>query len=756
MRDVYAKLYEYIIAGLTGRIDDVVQDKDKAQSIKQSILLMLAEKGGIDPYFPLTREGAYWLSYETKDANGQVDFVVEAFKQQIARTKRIEELGAKAKDVREFSQLTELDYRRVPTSSFLKSVLDVVPESSKADVLKLFVETMPETAFAKSFQARKETSGFNKDAIGAFRKKAFATVKQVANLKYAAKLDAVITEMSEAVQKKQKTAAGDVVLETMYLDKLREHAKFTITPNSGLASSILSSMGFTWTLGFNISSGLLNLSQVPLIVAPYLGGQYGQGATAKAISKAYKLVLGSGLRHNQEAFIGAGEESRMGFFSIDNYDFSKANVPQEVKDLKILVQLAQAEGQLNRSQIYSLLDTHPTEGGRLSYKSFMSYAGIFMHHGERLNRQVSLIAAYNLELDRMRASKVPIDDAARTQAASKAIYLTELTNGSVAHGAAPLITQRSQLIRLAFMYKRYAVSMYYLLGKTAKSLGDPAARKTAFTQLAGIFGMVGLASGVQGLPIFGALALVHNLLKDDDDEPFEGEARKALGDIPFKGILNYTTGLEIASRVGLSDLIMRDVINETDKSRAVYLLEAFGGPVYGTFSRMGTALDHWKNGEVWRGTEMALPVSVSNIFRAYRFNAEGAKTLRGDPIVEDVSPWNSLAQLIGFAPAEYVKQQEINAILKGVDKAANKAKTQALRQYYLARTVGDTDAEEEALNTLYELDDKHAGLFAKGVKKAIESSMRQHKETTKDMYAGVALSKGMRDSLLDLAAEYED
>jgi len=55
------------------------------------------------------------------------------------------------------------------------------------------------------------------------------------------------------------------------------------------------------------------------------------------------------------------------------------------------------------------------------------------------------------------------------EAANRAIYLTELTNGGIAAAAAPLIAQKSAIGRLAFMFKRYGVSMYYLLFKAART-----------------------------------------------------------------------------------------------------------------------------------------------------------------------------------------------------------------------------------------------------------------------------------------------
>jgi hypothetical protein len=773
MRDTYAKMYTYILDGLTGRIDSIVKDKEAAKTVRQTILAKLAARGGLDPYFPLTREGAYWLSYKTKDANGQVDFVVEAFPQELARKDRIKELGDKASDVKVFSQLGELDYSRVPSTSFLKSILDVVPEGSRNEVLNLFVDTMPETAFAKSFQTRKETSGYQRDAVGAFRKKAFPTVRQIANLKYAAKLDSVLADMEKDVIKKQESAQGDVMLERMYLDKLREHAKFAMSPNQSRAAEIFTTMTFGMTLGFNLSSGIINLSQVPLFVFPFLGKTYTHQKARKEIMRAYGLVLNSTSRRNQKAFIGEGNRDQFAMPSIDNYDFSSPDLPEEIANLRVLVQRAQEQGQLNRSQIYSLLDvTTPAKslaatdrsvvGGAGDIMKFVAaHQGIFMHQGERLNRQVSLIATYNLELDRMKGAGRKIDEAAQIEAADKAIYTTEMTNGGISQGAAPLAVKRNALVRMAFMYKRYGMSMYYMLFKSAKeailnSKADEATRKTAWRHLGATAGMVGLASGIQGLPLYGVISLAYNMWKDDDDEPFDEIVRKGVSEIPFKGILNYVFGVEVASRLSLNDLIMRDVINENEKNKFTYLLEAFGGPVIGTLGKIDRGREQIKDGDIARGIETLLPASLGNLMRSIRFANEGATTLRGDPIVDDINAYNVVAQAFGFMPVEYARQLEINAALKGIDKAVNKKKTETLRRYYLGYRMGDTDVQADMLERLRDLEAKHPGVFPKGLQDTLQRSMRQHMKTTQEMYAGISLSKNLRKELLELAEEYED
>ena len=768
-RDTYRKLYTYILDSLTGRIDDVVTDKAQADRVKKSILEKLAKKGGIDPYFPLTREGKYWVSYRTMDASGQEDFVVEAFKEERTRKLRIEELEKANKilkdakgelDVNTFSQLSDMNYRRVPSTSFVYSILNNVPDESKDDVLRLFVDAMPETAFAKSFQTRKETSGFNRDAVKTLREKAFPIARQVANMKYAAKLDKLVADAREGITKKQETKKGDVQLETAYFDTLEQHVQFAIKPNTNRAAQILSTLGFNMTLGFNVSSALVNLGQVPFIVAPYLSGEYqnigGLPTVMKEVNKAYKVFIGSGFKRDVPTIVGDVEVNRRSMPSLDNINYDAPGLSEDIKRLKILAQKAQEQGMLNRSQMYETLEAMD-DASVVSKANKLS--GIMMHMGERMNRQVTMVAAYNLELAKMKKQGRTIDDAAMAEAADRALYLTELTNGGITAAAAPLIAQKSSIGKLAFMFKRYGVSMYYLLFKAARTAltdQDKATRTAAWKQVGYIAGMTALTAGVSGLPMFGAIAMLYNMFKDDDEEDLESIVRKGIGELPFKGLLNYTTGLEIASRMGLNDLIMRDVINENEKTLPVRLLEAFGGPVYGTFTKWERAASLMKEGHYDRALESALPSALGNAFKSMRYYNEGANTLRGDPITGDISTWNSAAQLFGFAPAEYVRQLEINALVKGIDKAIVEEKTKQLKRYYVASRMGDTEGVQDAKEALGELRQKYPKLFPEGIEQSIQRSMAQHKRTTKEMYHGITLSKAMRDDLINLASEYED
>ena len=780
MRDTYGGLYQELLESIEDRINTLIGDKTRAEAIKKDIWAKITSRGGIDPYFPLTRKGSYWLSYT--DAQGE--HYVSAYESRFARKKAIETL--KAKNFSEFEEFSNLDqfkvFQRAPSTSFINGVIKTLelnrPKTADAAVLnqyknaeeeivRLFLNTLPETAFAQSFQAREDRLGFDEDAIGALRTKSFSLSRQIANMRYGAKMQDLLAKMAESIKSRRGENKDPKQLEIaqQYLEELGKRVKAITDPDISDWSRLLTSFGFNMTLGLNLSSAIINLSQVPLVVLPMLGGKYGYDEARQAIQRAYMLFGKTGFNTEREVdyLDENGKPTKAKYKmkampNLGNINFDDPNLSPDMRRLKTLAEMAEKRGMLNSSQLYDTLEAN--EGASFMAK-FNAVTGFLFHHGERMNRQVSMVAAYELELARLK-KEGKTGKAAEEDAANYAIYTTKLTNGGTSSGSAPRIAQ-NDIGRVVFMFKRYGVSMYYMLFKTANELlrhEDKAVRDQAKRQIAGIYGMAALFAGVQGLPFFGLAAMVYAAtLADDDDkeDTLEIQTRKYMGELAYKGLFNHLFNVDVAARMGFNDLIVRDVMNEADKTLIVRAAEMLGGPVVGSVSKIERGFNLMKDGEMYRGLEAMLPTAIGNTMKATRFFNEGtAKTLRGDPIVDDVSAGNVFAQFFGFAPADLTKQLEINAREKGIDRRSNEEKTKNLRKYYVASRVGDRDGMEEAKEELRKLSEKHKGLFPNGLNKTIQRSMEQHAKSTERMYHGVLFSRGMEDELRKDAAELED
>jgi len=781
MRDTYKALYDEIREAIGARIDATGMGKEESENIKREIYARLAERGQIAPYFPLTRNGDFWVSYKAPGREGKPDIYVSAFETTRERErfiKMIEENGAT--QVQKFAKLSELNYRNTPSSSFVNSILQVMDANglsseakdqfaeAREQVLRLFLQTLPESSFAQAFQKRKGTLGFNKDSIRAFREKTNSMSRQMSNMKYAAKL----TEVRDALRAETKAAGEgeggkDNQVHKEYFDELDKRIKFAISPTTNRATQMLSSLGFNWLLGFNVSSAVVNLTQIPLIVLPYLGGKYTFGEAQKALRDAYRIYARSGFERNitllpkEDGKPITSKENAMP--SIDNFDF--ANVKnKDIKRLQTLSEIASQAGQMNRSMFYDVLEV---DGGKSPLKIVNAASGFIFHHGERMNRQVSMIAAYNLELDRLDKKGAKLEDGTladtlsakdkEVYAANQAIYMTEMTNGGTAAASAPRIAQGA-VGKVLFMFKRYGVSMYYMMFKMTKEAlqtQDPTVRKQAMKQLAGIYGTAAIFSGLQGLPMFGMLSMIYNMFADDDEEDFGTVVRSSTNELVYKGLANYLTNTDIAARTGLGDLIFRDnKMSSGSASMAESVAELLGGPVYGVATKLKRGADMIGSGEVERGIETMLPTAAGSIMRGIRFATEGANTLRGDPIIGDVNAWNVFAQVFGFAPADYTKQLEINARIKGIDKYVNETATKLRRQYNTAQRTYDTDGMQDIREKLEKLYSKHPGLG--NLETSLSKSKASFDKQTGLLYHGISISPKLRTEMLGLAAELED
>jgi len=756
MRDAYAESHERLLDLLFKRIDTSVTDAKDAKALKEEVYQRLAIKGRIEPYFPLMRQGDYWVTFNAKSADGQLEYYKMAFRTSVERDRAIRELkndpNVEMQSVQKSAPTGKRDYKNAPPTSFVNNILKVlkandVDPTVTDEIMRVFLDTLPESSFAQSFRARLGTLGFITNASQVFYSKSMSMAHQLANLEYGAKMYALRDEMQKHVEENNRTEHARLVFDT-----LDRQIKSMVAPDIQPWAKVATSTAFGFTLGFNVSSALVNMTQLPMVVMPWLGGKYGFTEANKALGAASRLFFGSGLKRKAKT-VGGGEEVELkAGYSMDNYDFDAKDLPQDVKDLRELADLASQYGLLTRSQTSDVLESGTSDSPLAKVNAWSGFA---FHHGERMNRQVSMIAAYRLELDAMRKGGKELTTEDRQAAARNAIQVTELLNGGASANSAPLLAKNS-IGKLVFMYKRYGVSMYYMLFKTTRDAmmaEDPEIRAAAKRQIAGVYATSALLAGVQGVPMFGIAAALYNLiLKDDDDDDFETAARKYMGEGMFNGALNYFTGTAIANRIGLTDLLLHDTGYRNQDSAVLSFLQLAGGPVYGVADRLTRGAKLIMDGETERGLEQMAPAAFGNLAKGARFMTEGANTMRGDPIIGEIGTGHSLAQMFGFAPAEYMRQLEVNASAKNIERRVLDERTKLLKKYYVATRAGDGEAAKDYMQDLIKLNSKHPGLV---MPDTIMRSMQQHMRTSATMYHGVTLNKLMRNELMQHASEYD-
>ena len=803
MRDAYAEQYTKLRETFEARIDVLETNPAIRKQIKDTLLEKVFGKDAIDPYFPLHRKGNYWLSYNARVANPFTGAITtephyEAFASIAQRNLARLELGNNEEVVEGTFEEFEKAARNGSgsnRSADIGTTFKVLNELKAAGidpdteqvVLNMLLDAMPERALASSLRTRKGTPGFEADAVKVFRERMPNIVSQTVNLQYETELSVLSEQVAEA----KNVAASAAVNgnDRMYInqtaDHLQEYIDFTKNPQLATWSKALKSVGFGMTLGWNVSSVLVNWTNIPVVVLPYLGGKYGYKVANSALYNAHKQFLKAPKSRELEGFNDANYGKRIEGPSLSNIDFSDPNLSPELKKYEALANLLDMRGQSNTTMMSEALETRDPVGG--AWNQINATMGYIFHQGERLNRQVTSMATFDLELEAIAkkkykgdASKITKDD--QQAAAQAALDTTELTNSGALTETAPRLAQTNWGSVIA-MYKRFGVSMLYLQARMAKQSIDNAlpmeleriatekyngdqtkltdedkaeaqeaanlTKSIAKKQIAGLFASSAVMAGVQGLPLYGAVAFIMNtVFLDDEDEDFDTMAATFFGEGFYSGAINATMGVDVAPRIGMTNLIFRSLPNKEQDSLVLQGLELLAGPVYGVTARAFDGIGLINEGETRRGIEKMLPSFASNISKGFRYNEEGVTTLRGDPIVEDIGVMGAAAQLIGLAPASYTQQIERNSVDKRIDRNINSRRSKLLRKYYLAKKNFDFDEARDVEKDMQEFNREHPEVSIDADTKA--RSLKQHKRTSEKMrkFRGVSISSKREDAVL--------
>ena len=811
MRDSYKALFDRLKAVVLSEAGDTVVEEGEGKGEKLGDILTkkLFAKSGLEPYFPLMREGGYKLVYRIKtealEAQGLDEKgmerdkkPVEMFHTKRERDRRIKELESNPDIERRpdgslwitESQEAVIDLTKgdtLPPTGFVRKTLEVMT-NAKVDkevtnqILTLYLDALPESAAAKSLQQRAGTPGYIPDAIYTFNRKGADLGRQVARIETNNKLRGVRMELTEhkkitesrmdddpAFRKKMRhfsAVADDLILRADYgMNPETTYQKYSQGANR---------LAFMFTIGFNASSALVNASQIPLFVLPYYGAEYGYGKTTAALKDAASIITSSGTTRKLRGLASDKLIDTKSMPSLENYftpdakgilqlrtDLDvDANMKAQLRELQPLVQLALDRNQLSQSVISDQLDVNQAGKKRTLMDKATYYSAFMFHNVERYNRQVALTSAYLLETQRMKAAKdgAALSRAELEAAADAALQLTQKTNGGSVSETGARWAQ-GDVGRVALMYKQFGLNMYYTMLTTSRDAFSEVLGKkegyTAFKQMLGIHATAIFFAGIQGVPLYGAFRMIANLFLDDDEEDIDTLVRNYIGEGWYKGAVTAATGADVSQRLALTGLLIQMNRYNQGASPEENILHYLGGPAWSTMKGFYRGTVDIQRGEYERGFESFVPAAVRNAYKGLnRYPRDGgALTRRGDPIFDDMTSGDLAAQVLGFAPKEYTLNQERNMVSKRIERAVVEERSGLLKKYYIARRMRNYTEARQIRKDMREFSRRHRG--AKITAESIEKSMAQHMRTSDSMYNGVTINPLLRKALEEQRDKWE-
>jgi hypothetical protein len=638
MRVIHNRQFKQIAQQVFDRVYADTQDKGMATRIRDAFVAQMREKGPLEGYAPMLRpSGKHMLKYVIKGEDAFEIFTNPNDRE--ARKQQLLSEGVKEIDIKSFlgDKLAEFD--GIVPSSFLGQLVGTLKDNKATpelieSIMTLGVAMSPPNAVLERLASRKEVAGYVRDPFWAFQEGTVGLGRKLINLEYGAKLNKEVRDMKAT----RKNVGDDLTVEAIVTD-VTKRAQYAANPSQSWWSNWATTATYGWTLGFNVSSAIVDMSSLALVTAPYLTRTYGWGKTHRAMMRAGKDLMGMGTSSNVETLVTQGLEGaelqevlktlgtkerdrvrRKTIPSMLNIDFNDPAQQKQYGYLKPLVDKIRESG---HSERYSELSESAEFGESNLLSKWSARMGFMMNASERFKREVGLKAAYDLALAEGGRTPTPEKMA---EAAQKAMDMSLLLNGGSTSVTGARF-QQQDFARIAFMYRRFAALQMYLQTKTAydATLNDDPVVKAAARKFAAYTMLTSAALvGVKGMPMMGAVAglwAMYGALFGEEDEgnSLDNFLRTNLDPILVEGIPNILFNANVAGRMEMTNLLIRDSNLPNDATLADIIMAHFGGPTYGSASRAIRGAGLIADGEIQRGVENMLPVSVSNLFKSVRY-----------------------------------------------------------------------------------------------------------------------------------------
>lgn len=727
-RDDYRAHFGQVRDALAERLARAGQDAETVRRLKERFD---NELGGV--YFPLARFGDYLVVVKDADGNSvnvsRAETLSEAEK---LRDALKADFGAGFKVSPVMKSRDYIQSRDAVSGGFMKELgeavgmldLDSAQRAQLNDTLtQLYLNSLPDTSWAKHGIHRKGVPGFSDDARRAYAQNMGSGANYLAKLRYADRMAEQLDVMQDFVDGRKYEEGFNQRQLQRVADEMRKRHEAVMNPNPSKLAQALTGFGFLWMMGMSPASAIVNLSQTAMVAYPVMAAKWGYADAARELLRASKQI---GLK--------VGEK----FNTIED----SLN-----EDEKAAFQKAVDYGVIDLSQAHDLAGVANGDPGLAgsAWQKVMDKASWLFHHAEKFNRQVTFVAAYRL------AKRAGADSEAAFEQAKKATY-----DGHFDYAAQnrPRFMM-GNVAKVVFLFKQYSQNILYALGRNAYLAfkGDKEARKT----LAGLLVSHAMASGILGLPFVSTLLAVASMLGSDDDDPWDAEAalRNMLadtfgdkaGEVMAKGFSRLTP-LDVSGRLGLNQLIFPDIQDGlAGKKWAESLVVGSTGAVVGAGIGAADGVQKILDGRYMEGLESMLPVAIRNPLKAVRYATDGQVDKSGITVKDDFNLFELAGQAAGFRSSDLALKQEGKSAVYRRDRALSAARAKILSAMAKAVVEQDAAALRELRSVVAQWNRKHPERAIKS--ENIMSSVRNRQRRVAGAKDGIYLSDKHSDARTD-------
>lgn len=748
-KKVYTDVRDYYTGVIQESRDFAQQIKNKADpDSKDDALTAYIDaltKRATKPYFPLVRIGQYHIVAKSKEVLALEKKSEQDGKLNAADSKRLGELRKnpnhyrvrvverraeaerQAKEWQGQFERTYFNQNLYRSASGRSSVLPetqrlaerLVDMGLKADTIKqisgtyqqLLLDALPEGHALKNQFKREGIHGESEDMRAAFASTAQSQSHMLSRLMHARDIHAGIEDLHKTSEE------GNIDARTLYNElQKRTELAYQQYKLPWLAGA-LTTWSYYGMLGASPAFWAVNLTQVPMVTAPWLSARNGNNfvGTMRDLMKSANLArsmltwdrLGSS-PDTWEFSVRLDEKKMAGKLSKPEQDMITELLDSGLLDFTIGYDLgAISEGSASKIARLTRSINSPT------------------HATEVINRTATAISAFRVAKQQGKSQEAAVEFV------KEAVSTTQI-NYAPTNAARHMqsIGGSRAAARVVFQFYRYQQGMVYLTLSTMKDIFNKSKtaeeRKTARDTALGQSFMLASMSGIFGLPFVATglsiMSVFANIFGDDDkDYDYQRDIRNLMQDyIPWaeqsasKGLPSLL-GLDPSKRIGLGDLanpFAYGRVDSRDRGQDVVAQSLFslGGASMSTVSNIYDAGKAFHDGDFLKMTEKLVPLKMAkDVLKAVDLGTDGLTTSTGEPVLspKDFSAGDLLLKAAGFAPMKASNYYDRNAAIQGTKNAVEGARQKLITEY--AQSILAGDPTRDIMQDITEFNRKHKG-----------------------------------------------
>lgn len=457
-------------------------------------------------------------------------------------------------------------------------------------------------------------------------------------------------------------------------------------------SSRLRSLASFHFLGGSVAAMMVQLTSLPLFTVPWLFQYTGAGSAYTKVTSAFAY-----------AAIPANFKILTDLSKLENERLYPLKAIDDVTGLRSALVQAARDGTILDTELYQIMGMargsvySKSKGVQKALRGWM----FPFRTGEHLNRLSTFIASYKIGQELLNQGKLPtttVFDFAKNATLRTQFRYDEANRPGLAH---------SNLGALLFVFRSfplYAMEMITTLHKQ-----NPKAAAFALFSL-------WMAAGTEGLPFaanildiidvisqrifgspFNARRAIRNIAKDASEAVLGVDA----SGLVMHGAVNYLTGMQFASRVGLGEIIPGTRFGAADADYEQVLSQVLG-PVGNMVTGAARGAGALTRGEFREAVKVAAPIAARNALKGYDYWTKGYATDRAGRKLIDVSGWEAAAQGLGFSSAALAEAYDVDRIVRQDLAFYTQMRSDLMRELIGAIREGDTDTVNSLVSHLAE------------------------------------------------------